>query len=101
MSLGTIALLVGLFVAPLVLLWLGHRMRDRTPAQRAMFWGGLAGYLIASIAALVVGMKPAAEWASDDRLRGFLGYWGLLVGAILGAVLALLRHGKRKTERGN
>jgi hypothetical protein len=96
MSAGTLAMLAGLFVVPLVLLWLGHRMRDRTPAQRAMFWGGLVGYLVASIAALIVGMTPAAEWAADDTVRGFLGYWGLLAGFAIGAIAGRVRlKGKR------
>lgn len=89
MSLGTVALLVGLLVVPLVLLALGHRLRRRTAAQRAMFWGGLLGYLVGAVAAMWVGMVPAAEWAATDTARGILGFWGLIIGPVVGALAAL------------
>lgn len=89
MSLGTVALLLGLFVVPLGLLALGHRLRRRTRAQRAVYWGGLVGYLAGSLAALWVGMVPAAEWSGTDTVRGLLGYGGLIIGPIVGALAAL------------
>lgn len=89
MSIGTVALLVGLFVIPLIILGLGHRLRRRSPAQRRMFWGALVGYLVAALAAMWVGMVPAAEWSNSDTVRGLLGFWGLLVGPIIGAAAAL------------
>lgn len=64
-------------------------MRRRTPLQRRIFWGGLIGYLVAALAAMWVGMTPAAEWSSADTVRGLLGYWGLIVGPILGAIVAV------------
>ena len=107
MSLGTFALLVGLFVVPLGLLALGHRLRRRTRAQRAIFWGGLTGYLAGSLGALWVGMVPAAEWSGADTIRGLLGYWGLIAGPTLGALAALVFRGReadgsipRRTEAG-
>jgi hypothetical protein len=89
MSPGTFALLVGLFVIPVGLLTLGHRLRRRPPVQRAIFWGGLVGYLLGSLAAMWVGMVPAAEWAGSDTVRGLLGYWGLILGPVAGATAAL------------
>ena len=89
MSVGTVAMLVGLFVIPIILLGLGHRMRRRTPTQRRIFWGGLVGYLVAALAALWVGMVPPAEWSSADTVRGVLGFGGLVIGPILGAMAAL------------
>jgi hypothetical protein len=89
MSMGTLALLVGLFVIPLVLLALGHRLRRRTSAQRALFWGGLVGYLVAALAAMWVAMVPAAEWSEIDTVRGLLGYWGFIIGPVIGGVAAL------------
>jgi hypothetical protein len=89
MSPGTFALLVGLFVIPVGLLALGHRLRRRPPVQRAIFWGGLIGYLVGSLAAMWVGMNPAAEWSGADTVRGVLGYWGLVLGPVVGAAAAL------------
>ena len=89
MSAGTFALLFGLFVIPVGLLALGHRLRRRPPVQRAIFWGGLIGYLVGSLVALWVGMIPAAEWTRTDTVRGVLGYWGLVLGPVVGAAAAL------------
>ena len=97
MSVGTIALLVGLFVVPLGLLALGHRLRRRTSVQRAIYWGGLIGYLLGSVATLWVGMVPAQEWSDSDTLRGLLGYWGLIIGPVVGAAVALASR-SRKTD---
>lgn len=96
MSAGTLALLGGLFVVPLLFLALGHRWRRRGPRARAAFWGGLAGYLVASCAALVVGMRPAEEWSAGDTLRGALGFWGLLLAPALGAAVAVLLAGNER-----
>lgn len=96
MSVGTVALLVGLFVVPVVLLVLGHRLRRRTPTQRRAFWGALVGYLVAALAAMWVGMVPAAEWSSNDTMRGLLGFGGLLAGPLIGAAAAIV--GKRRTD---
>ena len=93
MSHGMLALLVGLFVVPLGLLALGHRLRRRGPAHRAVYWGGLIGYLVAALAAMWVGMVPAAEWSESDTVRGLLGYWGLIIGPVAGAMAALALRG--------
>ncbi|MGH7637898.1 MAG: hypothetical protein ACREOK_09625 [Gemmatimonadaceae bacterium] len=89
MSIGVVALLVGLFVIPLIILGLGHRLRRRSPTQRRVFWGALVGYLVAALAAMWVGMVPAAEWSNSDTVRGLLGFWGLLVGPLIGAAAAV------------
>ena len=39
-------LLAGLFLVPVVLLWLGHRLRRRTAGARAVFWGATIGHSI-------------------------------------------------------
>ena len=96
MSVGTLAFLAGLLVIPLLFLTLGHRWRRRGPRARAAFWGGLTGYLLASCAALVAGMSPAAEWSPGDTLRGALGFWSLLVAPALGAAVALLLAGNER-----
>jgi hypothetical protein len=94
-SAGTLAMLVGVFGVPMVLLWLGHRLRRRGPQRRAAFWGGLVGYGIAACVALVASMKPPAMWSDDDTLRGLLGFWSLLVGPAAGALAGLLASRSR------
>ena len=54
-----IALLLGLFGAPAILLWLGHRLRDRTARQRGAFWGGAIGHSVAIV--VVMARAPVAE----------------------------------------
>jgi hypothetical protein len=90
MSLGTGVFLAGLLVVPLLFLALGHKWRRRSPRQRAAFWGGLTGYLVAAGAAMWVGMIPAAEWSPTDTVRGALGFWSLLVAPALGAAIGAI-----------
>lgn len=91
MTAGLAAMLAGVFVVPTVLLWLGHRIRRRSPVARGAFWGALIAHVVVAPIAMVVAMYPAAEWASTDVVRGALGFWSLLVapvcGASIGAVL--------------
>lgn len=91
MSPGAVAMLAGLFVVPVALLALGHRLRRRTYRQRAVFWGAAIGYLVASCAALVAGMIPPESWSADDRWRGLLGFWSLLIGPAIGAVAGVAK----------
>jgi len=96
MSAGILALLAGLFLVPLLFLALGHRWRRRGPRQRAAFWGGLTGYFIAAFVALVVGMRPAAEWSGNDTMRGVLGLWSLVIAPTLGAAVGALLAGNAR-----
>jgi hypothetical protein len=93
-----LAMLVGLFGVPLALLWMGHRLWRHGPMWRSIFWGGLIGHGVAACATLWASMKPAAEWGSDDTVRGFLVFWALLAGAVLGAVVALIAFRRRDTR---
>lgn len=90
MTMGTLAMLVGLFGVPVFLLWAGHRLRRRSPRVRVVFWGALTGYGVASLAALAVSIYPAAMWSADDTLRGVLGFWSFVIGGLLGAAVALV-----------
>ena len=97
MSVGTVALLAGLFIVPVVLLALGHRLRRRSPRQRWVFWGGLVGYLVGALAVLWVGMVPAVDWSATDTTRGLIGFWGLIIGPVVGAIAAFaLRRGRHR-----
>jgi hypothetical protein len=90
MTIGTLAMLIGLFGVPVFLLWAGHRMRRRSPRVRAVFWGALAGYGVASIAALAVSIYPAAVWDATDTLRGLFGFWSFVIGSLVGAMVGLV-----------
>ena len=90
MSIGLLALLVGLFVIPAFLLYLGHRLRRRSRRARAVFWGALCGHTIAGLMAVVYSMIPPEAWTSSDVTRGFFGFYGMLAGGLLGALVGLL-----------
>jgi len=89
MTLSLIVMLVGIFGVPAALLWGGHRLRRRSRRWRALFWGSLIGYGASVCVALVASMVPAEMWSDENRLRGLLGYWSLLIGPIAGALLGL------------
>jgi hypothetical protein len=92
MTIGLAVMLAGAFLVPALLLWVGHRLRRRPPRWRRAFWGALVAHVLAVPVAVAAAMIPPAEWGADDRLRGFLGFWLLLVAPTLGALLGLLRR---------
>ena len=87
MTPGRVALLLGLFAAPLVLLYLGHRLRGRGPRARRSFWGGIAGYLVGMIVSVAAMMMPPVWWTDGGAARDFVVHWAMLVGFLLGIVL--------------
>ena len=96
---GRLALLLGLFAAPAFLLWAGHHWRHRSARVRGAFWGGLVAHSVAGLVATVAGLYRPAEWAAGDTVRGFFGFWSMLVlfaiGAAIGAAVNS-REGSRK-----
>lgn len=92
MTPGTMAMLVGLFIVPGILLWLGHRLRRRPARHRAVFWGMLWGYIAASIVAMTAGMMTPVMWGDDDTMRGLLGFWSLVILPVLGAAIGAVRR---------
>lgn len=90
MTVGTAAMLLGIFGVPIVLLWAGHRMRRRTARWHAAFWGGVIGHLASLVIGSIAAMTPAEQWAPTDTWRGALGLWSFLVlptvGAMVGAI---------------
>jgi hypothetical protein len=95
MTIGLAAMLAGLFGVPAVLLWTGHRLRRRPPRWRAAFWGALIAHVTLAPAAMVAAMAPPAEWAPDDRWRGLFGFWALLLGPVIGALIGVARAPRR------
>lgn len=91
MTTGLVVMLLGLFAVPAVLLWSGHRLRRRSRRRRAVFWGTLSGWGAGSGVALIAAMVPPAMWASDDIMRGFLGFWSLVLVPAIGAAIGAVR----------
>jgi len=93
---GRLALLVGLFVAPTVLLWLGQRLRDASATRRGAFWGGITGHTLALVLTTLAAMAPPIVWTGGGLVRELIVHWSLVVGAVVGAAVgavAGLRRG--------
>ena len=94
MTFGSVALLLGIFGVPMVLLWAGHRMRRRSARWHAAFWGGIAGHLLALVVGSVAAMTPAEQWVPADVWRGALGLWSFLVLPAIGAAIGFAKSDK-------
>jgi hypothetical protein len=86
---ANVALLAGLFLVPLALLALGHRLRARTTVQRGAFWGGVIGHTLALCVALTALHAPPVLWEGDVRVAA--AFWSLLLGGAMGALIGALR----------
>ena len=84
-----VALLVGLFVVPAMLLWTGHRLRERGDVARGAFWGGVVGHASGLLITLTASVNPAVWWAGGPFLRDFAVHWSPMLLAIAGALLGL------------
>ncbi|HSA55026.1 MAG TPA: hypothetical protein VLE53_04945 [Gemmatimonadaceae bacterium] len=84
--------LLGLFGVPLALLAYGHRLRRRSPRGRSAFWGAVLGHCLALVLAVVLGMIPPESWTEEERFRGFVGFWSLLILPMGGAIAGTLAH---------
>ena len=96
MNLNVLVFLVGLYVVPLLLLWVGHHVRRGSAARRRMFWGAVVGHCIAGVLALTAALMQAAMWSGDDAMRGVLGFWAMLALPVIGALIAGLRGSTRR-----
>jgi hypothetical protein len=95
MTLGFLAMMVGAFGVPTVLLWAGHRLRRRSARWIGIFWGAVVGHAASLIVGPVASMIPAAEWSPTDVWRGAFGYWSFFVFPLLGALIGLVRATRR------
>lgn len=91
MTLGLVALLLGVFVVPAALVAFGHRLRRRPPRWRHAFWGGLVGHVVAIAIGTYAAMMPPEEWAATDHVRGAIAFWSFLLLPLVGAVLGSIR----------
>ena len=92
MNAGIVFFLIGLYVLPLVLLWLGHHLKRRSVRARRIFWGAVIGHCVAGTLALFAGMMLPEEWTAQERMRGFLGLWSLLIFPLAGGIAGALKN---------
>ncbi len=86
MNASGIIFLLGLFAAPAVLLWLGHRLRGRGAAAFGAFWGGVVGHTLALVAMLITAHWPPVLWVEGSVREGII-FVSLLTASILGAAI--------------
>ncbi len=91
---GRLALLSGLFVVPVFLLWAGHQWRYKGARMRGAFWGGLIAHSVAALLATGAALYRPAEWDGGDLWRGFIGFWSMLVLFAIGAVAGAMINGR-------
>lgn len=91
MNINLIAMLLGVFVVPILLLWMGHKMRRRSVLWHRAFWGAVAGHMLALLIGGLAAMFPPEGWTSSDIWRGVLGIWSFMLFPILGATTGVLR----------
>jgi hypothetical protein len=96
MTIGFIAMMIGLFIIPGVLLWGAGRLRHASLQARRAFLGAVIGHCIAGVAAVVAGVMLPEEWTSAERVRGFLGLWSLLVLPLAGAAAGFVFSPSRR-----
>lgn len=99
MSAAGIALLVGMFLAPALMLGVGHRLRKRSPAVRGAFWGAVIGHSLAMLAMLGASLYPPVGWTEGASGRTVAVFWSLLLGAVLGGLLGAALARRRGARR--
>lgn len=96
MSLSLLALLTGLFVVPVALLWMGHRLRRRPAAWRGAFWGAVAGHALGMLVTVAALHYPPVPWG-EGGVRSVLVHGAMLLGAVLGGAIGWMM-GARRTD---
>lgn len=91
MSIHILAFIAGLFLVPLALLMVAHKLRRRSPRVRAAFWGGVAGHIIALVLATIWGMIPPETLTPQETARGAASLWSLLVLPLAGALIGWMK----------
>ena len=90
MTPGILIFLVGLYVLPVALLWLGHHLKRRSDRAKRIFWGAVIGHCVAGTLALLAGMMVPEDWTAQEQMRGFLGLWSLLIFPVVGGLTGAL-----------
>ena len=94
---GAFVLLLAQLTVPIVLLWLGHDYRKRSPAAKRFFWGGVVGYLASIVVVTTLLLLPPVFWGSSGGLRWLAIQWTPLVLPLLPATAAGLGHELKAT----
>jgi len=89
-----LALLLGLFIVPLFLLALGHRLRDGGPQHRAAFWGGVIGHTVAMVVSITALHYPPVLWSTQTRV--LIAFWLMLLGGVAGVAAGALLGARRR-----
>lgn len=95
-----VMLLAGFFIAPALLLWLGHGLRRRTARARRAFWGGVIGHSLGMLVTLIAAHSPANPW-SEGGWRSAAVHGAMLAGALLGAALGAMAGSRRSHDAGS
>lgn len=86
MIVQSLALLLGLFGVPVLLMVMGHRLRGRSRAHKRRFWGGAFGYVVGILIAVSAMLLPPVYWGSEEFLRSLLVHWSMLGGGLMGVL---------------
>jgi hypothetical protein len=92
MSIHILAFIIGLFVVPLALLMVAHKLRRRSTRVRSMFWGAVAGHCVALVLATTWGMIPPETLSSQETARGAASLWSLLALPVVGALIGWMKR---------
>jgi len=87
MTTNLLALLLGLFLVPLLALIVGHRLTRRGRAARLAFWGLVIGHTIAAVAATAAALYLPVRWSDADAVRGAIGLWSMLALGLAGGAI--------------
>ncbi len=85
MTIHRLALLGGLFLMPILLLWIGHGFRHLARPVRYAFWGGVITHVLAIVLTVVLLTTPAVAW-EPGSLRAAAAHGSLLIGTLCGVV---------------
>lgn len=91
MSIHILAFITGLFLVPIALLILAHKLRRRSPRVQAVFWGAMGGHIVALILATTWGMIPPETLTPQETARGAASLWSLLLLPLAGALVGWLK----------
>lgn len=91
MSVHILAFIIGLYIVPLALLAVAHKLRRRAPRTRAVFRGAIVGHIVAAIVATTWGMIPPETLTPQETARGAASLWTLLLFPLAGAAIGWVR----------
>jgi len=78
-----VAFAIGLFVVPVILLWLGRGLRKRSARVRSAFWGSVTGYFVGVLVICIVTVIPPIHW-DGVWWRDVAVHWSMVLGALIG-----------------